>query len=121
MLFRSVDVVYDPVGGDVFDESLRCIAPFGRVLVVGFASGRIPQVAVNHVLIKQYAVIGVRAGEYGRLDPAGGRAVHAALAALATAGAVRPHVCRRLDFSALVTAYDAIGRREVSGRIVLEC
>ena len=117
---RGVDVVFDPVGGDSFDESLRCIAPFGRVLVIGFASGRIPSVAVNHVLIKQYAIVGVRAGEYGRLDPAGGAVVHAALARLAASGAVRPHVCARLPFGDLVAAYEAIAARRVSGRIVLE-
>ena len=117
---RGVDVVFDPVGGDRFDESLRCIAPFGRVLVIGFASGRIPSVAVNHVLIKQYAIVGVRAGEYGRLDPAAGAVVHTALAKLAASGAVRPHVCARLPFGELVAAYDALASRRVSGRIVIE-
>jgi len=117
---RGADVVFDPVGGDGFDEALRCIAPFGRVLVIGFASGRIPSVAVNHVLIKQYAIIGVRAGEYGRLDPTAGAVVRAALADLAASGAVRPHVCARLPFGDLVAAYDAIAARRVSGRIVIE-
>lgn len=118
---RGADVVFDPVGGDVFDESLRCIAPFGRMLVIGFASGRIPEVRVNHVLIKQYAIIGVRAGEYGRVDPVAGAAVHEALAALAASGAVTPHICQRLPFGDLVAAYDAIAARRVIGRIVIEC
>ncbi|MEQ8234809.1 MAG: NADPH:quinone oxidoreductase family protein [Gammaproteobacteria bacterium] len=117
---RGVDVVYDPVGGDVFDESLRCVAPFARVLVIGFASGRIPEVRVNHVLIKQYAIIGVRAGEHGRVDPAAGAAVDAALETLAASGEVSPHVCQRLPFDGLIDAYDAIAARRVIGRVVVE-
>ncbi|MCB1747569.1 MAG: NADPH:quinone oxidoreductase family protein [Gammaproteobacteria bacterium] len=117
---RGADVVYDPVGGDVFDESTHCIAPFGRLLVIGFAGGRIPAVKVNHVLIKQYAVVGVRAGEHGRVDPAGGAAVTRALGELAASGAVRPHVCARLPFEALREAYDRIAARAVIGRIVVE-
>src|SRR5262249_10886772 len=61
----GADVVYDPVGGDVFDESTRCIAFDGRLLVVGFTSGRIPTVAANIPLIKGFSVMGLRAGEYG--------------------------------------------------------
>ncbi|MGE0485697.1 MAG: NADPH:quinone oxidoreductase family protein [Gammaproteobacteria bacterium] len=117
---RGADVVYDPVGGDVFDESTHCIAPFGRLLVIGFAGGRIPSIKVNHVLIKQYAVIGVRAGEHGRIDPAAGAAVTTALGELAASGAVRPHVCARLPFAALREAYDRIAARAVIGRIVVE-
>ncbi len=66
---RGADVVYDPVGGDVFDESVRCIAFNGRLLVVGFTSGRIPTISVNMPLIKGFSVMGVRAGEYGRQFP----------------------------------------------------
>ena len=117
---RGVDVVYDPIGGDVFDESLHCVAPFARVLVIGFASGRIPTVRVNHALLKQYAIIGVRAGEYGRVYPAGGRTVHAALAAWAASGKLTPHVHARLPFEQLVAAFDEITARRVRGRIVVE-
>ena len=66
---RGADVIYDPVGGDVFDESVRCIAFDGRLLVVGFTSGRIPSISVNMPLIKGFSVMGVRAGEYGRQFP----------------------------------------------------
>ncbi|MFO0316291.1 MAG: NADPH:quinone oxidoreductase family protein, partial [Hyphomonadaceae bacterium] len=61
---RGADVVFDPVGGDVFDESVRCMAFDGRLLVIGFTSGRIPTVSVNMPLIKGFSVMGVRAGEY---------------------------------------------------------
>ena len=117
---RGVDVVYDPIGGDVFDESTHCLAPFGRLLVVGFASGRIPSTKVNHVLLKQYAVIGVRAGEYGRVYPDGGRAVHAALQEWAASGRLTPHVHQRLAFADLLTALDTIAARQVMGRVVCE-
>jgi len=65
---KGADVIYDPVGGDVFDESVRCIAWNGRLLIIGFTSGRIPSVPVNMPLIKGFSVVGVRAGEYGRRD-----------------------------------------------------
>ncbi len=117
---RGVDVVYDPIGGDVFDESLHCIAPFGRMLVIGFASGRIPSVKVNHALLKQYAVIGVRAGEYGRVYPQGGREVQAALEQWAASGRLMPHVHVRLGFEELLTGFDVIAGRQVMGRVVCE-
>lgn len=69
----GVDVVFDPVGGDVFDQSLRCIAPDGRILVIGFASGRIPAVPANLLLVKNCAVIGVYWGGFAKRDPARNR------------------------------------------------
>ena len=117
---RGADVIYDPVGGDVFDESLHCIAPFGRMLVIGFASGRIPTASMNYALIKQISLIGVRAGEYGRLDPAGGARVNAALLAAAQAGQLTPHVHARLGFTQLPQAFDEIASRRVIGRVVVE-
>ena len=80
---RGADVIYDPVGGDVFDESVRCIAFNGRLLVVGFTSGRIPTISANMPLIKGFSVMGVRAGEYGRQFPERGRENSAAIWKLA--------------------------------------
>jgi len=117
---RGVDVVFDPVGGDVFDESLRCVAPFARVLLIGFAGGRIPELKVNMALIKQLSIIGVRAGEYGRLNPEGGAEVDRALRDLMLTGRVRPHVCARLPFENLPEAFDRIAARTVVGRLILE-
>ncbi len=117
---RGADLVFDPIGGDVFDESLHCIAPFGRMLVIGFASGRIPSATVNHALLKQYSIIGVRAGEYGRVYPEGGRQVHAALEQWAASGKLTPHVHARLAFEDLVDALDTIAARRVMGRVVCE-
>jgi NADPH2:quinone reductase len=117
---RGADVIYDPVGGDVFDESIRCIAPFGRILIIGFTSGRIPSVPVNYPLIKQFSVVGVRAGEYGRLNPEGGARVTADLMRMADEGRFHPHVHKILPFEGLVDAFDEIAARTVAGRIVLE-
>lgn len=116
---RGADVIYDPVGGDVFDESMRCIATFGRLLVIGFASGRIPSVSVNYALIKQVSIIGVRAGEYGRQNPAGGAVVDVALFNLAQTGQLHPHVHARLPFDQLTSAFDTLASRRAIGRIVL--
>lgn len=117
---RGADVIFDPVGGDVFDESLRCLAPFGRILVIGFTSGRIPSVAVNYALIKQISIVGVRAGEHGRIDPAGGRQVNEALLAYAGAGALSPHIHARVPFPDLARAFDEIVARRVIGRMIVE-
>ena len=116
---RGVDVVYDPVGGDVFDESLHCMATFGRLLVIGFASGRMPSVPANLALIKQISIVGVRAGEYGRQLPAGGAAVNAALLEHARAGELVPRVHATRPFAALVEAFDDLARRRVIGRVVV--
>jgi NADPH2:quinone reductase len=117
---KGADVIYDPVGGDVFDESIRCIATFGRILIIGFTSGRIPSVPVNYPLIKQFAVIGVRAGEYGRQNPEGGRKVTEDMMRMANEGRFHPHVHKAMPFEGLIDAFDEIAARKVAGRIVLE-
>ena len=66
---RGADVICDPVGGDVFDESMRCIAPFGRILIVGFTSGRAALAKTNHLLVKDASVIGYTLGGLQRHNP----------------------------------------------------
>ncbi len=117
---KGADVIYDPVGGDVFDESIRCIATFGRILIIGFTSGRIPSLPVNYPLIKQFSVIGVRAGEYGRQNPEGGRKVTEDIMRMANDGVFHPHVHAVMPFEGLIDAFDAIAGRTVAGRIVME-
>ena len=86
-------MIYDPVGGDVFDESVRCIAFDGRLLVIGFTSGRIPTVSVNMPLIKGFSVVGVRAGEYGRQFPEKGAREHPQpSSAWRAEGKIKPHI-----------------------------
>lgn len=116
---RGADLVYDPVGGDVFDEACRYTAFGGRLLVVGFASGRIPVVGANIPLIKGFSVVGVRAGEYGRRFPAHGAEHLQAIHALAEAGRIRPHVHAQVPLSAWREAYAGMQDRRVIGRTVI--
>ena len=116
----GADVIYDPVGGDVLDESTRCIAFGGRLLVVGFTSGRIATVPTNIPLIKGFSVIGVRAGEYGRQFPAKGRENQDAIWALAAADKIRPRVDSRYPLSDWRAAFKAMRDSRMVGKIVLE-
>ncbi len=114
------DLVYDPVGGDVFDESTRCVAFGGKLLVIGFAGGRIADISTNIPLIKGFAVVGVRAGEYARRFPDRGRAIREAVATLAADGRLNPHIDRTLSLERWREAYQAMANREIVGKIVLE-
>lgn len=116
---RGADLVFDPVGGDVFDESTRCIAFDGRLLVVGFASGRIGQVGTNILLIKGFSVVGVRAGEYGRRFPDRGSQDLARLCAMAEDGVIHPHVGGVFGLDDWRKAFAAMEDRSVIGRSVI--
>ncbi|MET0984655.1 MAG: NADPH:quinone oxidoreductase family protein [Steroidobacteraceae bacterium] len=116
---RGVDVVFDPVGGEVFDESTHCLAFGGRLLVVGFASGRIPTFKVNHALIKGYAVVGVRAGEYTRRFPERGRECLDAIWELAAQKRVHPRVHASVALNRWREAFELMTRRQTVGRVVL--
>jgi NADPH:quinone reductase len=116
---RGADVIFDPVGGDVFDESLRCIAFDGRLLVVGFAAGRIPQVSVNIPLIKGFSVMGVRAGEYGRRFPERGRENLAAVDAMIAEGRLKPHVHGEFSLDRWREAFELLANRQVIGKAVI--
>jgi NADPH2:quinone reductase len=116
---HGADVIYDPVGGDVFDESVRCIAFNGRLLVVGFTSGRIPTISVNMPLIKGFSVMGVRAGEYGRQFPEKGRENAKAVWDLANEGKIKPRVHAELPLSGWREAFDLLADRKVVGKAVI--
>ncbi|HEX3699465.1 MAG TPA: NADPH:quinone oxidoreductase family protein [Phenylobacterium sp.] len=116
---RGADVIYDPVGGDVFDESIRCIAFGGRILSIGFTSGRLPVLPVNIALIKGFSVIGVRAGEYGRQFPDKGRENHAAIWKLAEEGKVKPRVDREFPLDDWRAAFETLGERKVVGKTII--
>ena len=115
----GADVICDPVGGDVFDESVRCIAFNGRLLTIGFASGRIPTLPVNMPLIKGFSLIGVRAGEYGRRFPDRGRENVEAVWALASEGKIRPRVHAELPLAEWRAAFDLLASRAVVGKAVI--
>ena len=117
---HGADVIYDPVGGDVFDESVRAIAFGGRLLVVGFASGRIPTVAANMPLIKGFSVVGVRAGEYGRRFPEKGRENIAEIDRLLGEGKLRPHIGARLPLDRAIEAMRLLADRKAIGKVVIE-
>ena len=116
---KGADVIYDPVGGDVFDESLRCIAFGGRILSIGFTSGRLPVLPVNIALIKGFSVIGVRAGEFGRQFPAKGRENHEAIWKLADEGKVKPRVDAEYPLSEWRAAFDSLADRKVIGKTIV--
>lgn len=116
---RGADVIYDPVGGDVFDESLRCIAFGGRILSIGFTSGRLPVLPVNIALIKGFSVIGVRAGEYGRQFPEKGRENNEAIWRLAEEGKVRPRVDAEYPLADWRKAFDSLADRKVIGKTIV--
>lgn len=116
---NGADVIYDPVGGSVFDESMRCINWNGRILTIGFTSGVWPRAAVNHILIKQISVIGVRAGEIGRRDPALGRRVRQELYELLAEGKIDPYVCASFPLDQSVAAMKMLEQRRVIGKVVV--
>jgi NADPH:quinone reductase len=115
----GVEVIFDPVGGEVLTQSLRAIAWGGRVLVVGFAGGTIPALAANRILLKGCAVMGVRAGEAGRRDPAVGEAALAAVLGYAAAGQLRPHLSHRLPLARFADGMRLLIERQAIGRVVL--
>ena len=116
---RGADVIYDPVGGGVFDASMRCIAPGGRLLVIGFASGRIAEARTNIVLLKEISVVGVAWGSFAHRDSAANRAYFTVLLRWYEAGALRPLVSRRLPLADAPAALDAFRSRSVVGKQVL--
>jgi len=117
---RGADVIYDPVGGDAFDESTRCIAFNGRLLVVGFASGRIPSINANIPLIKGFSVVGVRAGEFGRRAPEKGRENIEAIDALLAAGKLKPYIGARFGLDQAVDAMRMLADRRAIGKVIIE-
>ena len=117
---QGADVIYDPVGGDVFDLSSKCIAPFGRLLVVGFASGRIPSIAANRILLKNMSVVGVLWGNHVMAHPEYAAATHAELCRMYEAGQIRPVVARSYALEDAVAGMADLASRRVMGKVVVE-
>jgi NADPH2:quinone reductase len=116
---RGADIIYDPVGGDVFDLSTKCIAPEGRLLVIGFASGRIPTLAINRVLLKNMAVVGVLWGGWVQSHPEYPAAVHTALMDLFERELVCPVVGATIPFEDLPRGLRDLADRKVLGKAVM--
>ena len=116
---RGADVIYDPVGGAVFDASLRAIAPDGRILVIGFASGEVPQIPANHLLVKNVTIIGYWWGAYRQLAPQKVRQSMAEALDMWAAGKLRPHVGQTLPLAQAAEAIALLKSRAVTGKLVL--
>jgi NADPH2:quinone reductase len=116
---RGADVVYDPVGGEAFDASLRCTAEGGRILIVGFASGAVPQIPANILLVKNLTVIGYFWGPYRWLAPETMNASFAELLAWLAEGKIRPHVSQTYPLEQAREALEVLRARRSTGKIVL--
>ena len=116
---EGADVIYDPVGSDVFDGSSKCIAFEGRLLTVGFAGGRIPSIAVNRILLKNISVVGVHWGLYQRRGSPLVDEWMQALFALYGKGVLRPVVYRTYPLREAARALHALATRESYGKVVL--
>ena len=117
---RGADVIYDPVGGDVFDESMRSIAPFGRILVVGFAGGRPALAKTNHMLVKDVSVIGYTVGGLQTHRPERVEEMNNLLLDWLGHGRISPFVSHVLPMESVVEAYQLIVDRQVIGKVILE-
>ncbi|WP_016905231.1 NADPH:quinone oxidoreductase family protein [Streptomyces xiaopingdaonensis] len=116
---RGADVVFDPVGGDAYTRSTKCIAFEGRIVVVGFASGAVPTPGLNHALVKNYTIMGLHWGLYARKDPASIGECHRELTRLADEGAVRPLVSRRVPMDEAAEAVQSVFDGVTTGRVVV--
>jgi NADPH:quinone reductase len=116
---KGPDVIYDPVGGDFAEPAFRSIGWRGRYLVVGFASGPIPSLPLNLMLLKGASVVGVFWGDYSRREPQANAAMMQELAAWYMQGKIKPVIDRTLPMSELKAAYARMGSRQVQGKLVL--
>lgn len=116
---RGVDVVYDPVGGDAFDQSLRSIAWEGRIIVIGFAGGRVPQIPANIVLVKNIDVIGFFWGSYRRHKPQLMTQSFQQLFRWFEQGKLKPHISHRLPLAQVADALALLKTRKSTGKVVL--
>ncbi|MCS0634876.1 NADPH:quinone oxidoreductase family protein [Streptomyces sp. LP05-1] len=116
---RGADVVYDPVGGDAYRQSAKCVAFEGRIVVVGFAGGEVPAPALNHALIKNYAILGLHWGLYQRYDPEAVRRCHDTLTDYAARGLIRPLISERARFADAAGAVRRVADGTTTGRLVV--
>lgn len=116
---KGVDVVYDPVGGDLAEPAFRSIAWRGRFLVIGFAGGAIPALPLNLALLKGASIVGVFWGDFARREPAANAAAMAELLQWHAKGLIRPVIDQTLPMSRLADAYARMGSRKVLGKVVL--
>jgi NADPH2:quinone reductase len=116
---HGADIVFDPVGGDVFEASLRALAWSGRIVVVGFTSGKFPSIKANYLLIKNISAIGLHWSDYREREPERVARVHATLNALLVAGKIKPPVMATYPFERFADALAVIAERRALGKVVL--
>jgi NADPH2:quinone reductase len=117
---HGADVVYDPVGGDAFRRSAKCVAFEGRIVVVGFASGDIPSATLSHALVKNYDILGLHWGLYEQVNPAAIADCHEELTRVATAGLIRPLITERLPLAGVPDGLRRLAAGATAGRIVFQ-
>ena len=116
---RGVDMTYDPVGGDRFLDGVRCLARYGRLVVVGFAAGEIPTVKVNRLLLKNVSLVGAAWGEAVAGDSTIPARIHEQLLPLIENGAIRPPIGQVLPFEQAAQAYRLLNEREAVGKVLV--
>jgi NADPH2:quinone reductase len=116
---HGADVIIDQVGGDVFDASLRAAAWEGRIVLIGFASGRIPEIKAGYILVKNIAVLGLHIGDYRDRQPEEFRRARAELFAWYRAGQIKPHVMATYPLKDYLTALNVVKNRQAIGKVVL--
>ena len=116
---RGADVIYDPVGGDVFDASLRCVAFEGRILVIGFAGGRVPQIPANHVMVKNVDIIGVNRPAYDVLAPEVSRRSQEQLLEWLAQGRIAPLVSKTFPLEQAIDGLESVVTRKSTGKVVI--
>jgi len=116
---HGADVIYDSVGGDVFDKSLKCIAWNGRLLVIGFASGRIPEVKANRILLKNISVVGLHWGAHAVKEPQRIPETFDALFALYAAGKIKPVIYKTYDLDEVPVALEELASRQTYGKLII--
>lgn len=117
---RGVDMTYDPVGGDRFLDGVRALSRFGRLVVVGFAAGTIPEIKVNRLLLRNVSIIGAAWGEAVAGDPHLPRRIHEELLPMIETGLVKPPIGAKLPLDQGAEAYRLLDNREAVGKVVLE-
>jgi NADPH2:quinone reductase len=117
---RGVDVIYDPVGGPMFDDCMRSISWYGRVLVIGFANGEIPKLPTNLVLLKSCQVIGVFYGAWTARDPSGATGNMREIVAMCSSGKLKPSIGAIYPITEYAAALRCLMERRALGKVVLE-
>jgi NADPH2:quinone reductase len=117
---RGADVIIDSVGGDLFDASVRAIAWCGRLVVVGFAAGRVRKIKAGYVLVKNISIIGLQSSDYRDREPGKVQRVQQELFELYVQGKLRPHIMARHPLASYREALVAVRDRRVLGKIVIE-